>query len=281
MGASSYFKFVDFLAYLFGFVALLIGAVWLRGHLRQRRRKRILATSLTPEQRMALDRLVPLVNRMPADLQASLEGKINLFLDQITVRGRGGLEVTEAMRLSIAAQACLPIVNSPVWYETLRNVLVYPAAFTARRPTFDGAVVHERHQHMAGESWTRGPVVLSWDDALQGGLDADDGYNVVIHEFAHQLDSLTGHTNGIPILRKGQSYSGWETAMLEAFETHVKRVEQGHATLIDPYGATNHEEFFAEAIVVFFEKPRSMALEEPALYAQVAQLLDLDPARWG
>ncbi|MEM7689920.1 MAG: M90 family metallopeptidase [Pseudomonadota bacterium] len=270
-----------FLPYLFGFVALLVAGFWLRGYWGRRRRARILATSLSPEQRMALDRLVPLVNRMPAHLQAKLEGKINLFLDQITVRGQNGLEVSEAMRLSIAAQACLPIVNSDVWYETLRNVLVYPSAFSTRRPSHDGQIVHERDYHMAGESWTRGPVILSWDDALEGGLDPHDGYNVVIHEFAHQLDSLTGHTNGVPILRTGQAYKGWEKAMLEAYDRHVEAVQTRSATSIDPYGATNHQEFLAEAVVTFFEKPRDLRAYEPALYEQLARLLDLDPASWG
>ncbi|MDJ0978115.1 MAG: zinc-dependent peptidase [Erythrobacter sp.] len=269
-----------FFLYFFGAVLLVLAALWLRGSMRRRRRERILATQLTADQREIVAQLVPITRRMPAHLRARLEGKINLFLDQITVRGQNGLEATEAMRLSIAAQACLPVVNSPVWYDTLRNVLVYPSVFRARRPTHDGYVVHERDYHMAGESWARGPVVLSWDDALEGGLDADDGYNVVIHEFAHQLDGLTGHTNGIPVLRKGQRYEGWEKAMLDAYHDHVRRVEGGHSTVIDPYGATNHEEFFAEAIVTFFEKPRELAHEEPALYAQLAELLALDPAQW-
>ncbi|NQX93747.1 MAG: zinc-dependent peptidase [Erythrobacter sp.] len=270
-----------FLPYLFGFVLIAVALVWGRGLLQQRKRDRLLATSLTPEQRMAIDRLVPLVNRMPPDLQVKLDGKINLFLDQVTFRGQNGLEVNEAMRLSIAAQACLLIVNSTAWYDTIRTVLVYPSVFRTRRPMHDGQLVHERDFHMAGESWVRGPVVLSWDDALQGGLDADDGYNVVIHEFAHQLDSLTGHTNGIPMLSKGQDYEGWEKAMLQAFEKHVTRLQHGHPTLIDPYGATNHEEFFAEAIVTFFERPVELRHEEPALYAQLAKLLSLDPAGWG
>jgi Mlc titration factor MtfA (ptsG expression regulator) len=262
-------------------VALLIAAVLLyRRRSRQTRRARLLATPLTPEQGEALDRLVPIVRRLPGPLRQKLEGKMNLFLDQITVRGQNGLAVSEAMKLSIAAQACLLIVNSPVWYDTLRNVLVYASAFRTPHSTFDGDVVHGHTHGAVGESWARGPVVLSWDDALQGGLDADDGYNVVIHEFAHQLDSLTGHVNAIPILRRGQTYAGWEKAMLDAYHDHVERVEAGQHTLIDPYGATNHEEFFAEAIVTFFEKPRALRRELPALYDQLAQLLALDPAQW-
>ncbi|MEO1731151.1 MAG: M90 family metallopeptidase [Pseudomonadota bacterium] len=272
---------MDILLYSLGIFLILGAPFWLRAHLRRRKRERLLATPLSPEQRMALDRLVPLVNRMPSDLQARLEGKINLFLDQITLHGKNGIEISEAMRLSIAAQACLPIVNSPVWYDTLRTVLVYPSTFTAGRETHDGLIVHDRTTALLGESWTRGPVVLSWDHALEGGLNPDDGHNVVIHEFAHQLDSLTGHTNGIPILRKGQAYAGWEGAMLDAYHAHAERVESGHKTLIDPYGATNHQEFFAEAVVTFFEKPQALRRSEPSLYAQLSELLALDPAAWG
>ncbi|MDJ0641514.1 MAG: zinc-dependent peptidase [Erythrobacter sp.] len=262
-------------------VALLIAGFFLyRRQSRLRKRKELLATPLTARQRLVVESLVPIVGRLPQPLRLALEGKINLFLDQVTFRGQNGLEVSEEMRLSIAAQACILIVNSPVWYDTLRNILIYPSAFLTHRGTHDGYVVHENNHATLGESWARGPVILSWDHALQGGLDAEDGHNVVIHEFAHQLDSLTGQANGIPILRKGQAYAGWEKAMLDAYHYHVERVERGGETLIDPYGATNHEEFFAEAIVTFFERPRALRSEEPVLYAQLAELLALDPAQW-
>lgn len=261
--------------------AFLGGLVWLRHYLSQRKRERILATPLTPQQRAVIAQLVPILRRLPPSLQPKLEGKINLFLDQVIFHGNQGLEVNEAMRLSIAAQACLLVVNSPAWYETLRTILIYPSAFRTNLPKHDGYVVHESRRTLLGESWSHGPVVLSWEDALHGGLNDRDGHNVVIHEFAHQLDNLTGHTNAIPMLRKGQAYRDWENAMLDAFNQHVARVETGIATLIDPYGATNHEEFFAEAIVVFFERPQALRREEPALYAQLSELLALDPADWG
>lgn len=263
-----------------GGILLIAAALTYRLLWRRRRRKTLLATPLTSEQREVVERLVPLVTRLPRPLRQALEGKMNLFFDQVTFRGINGLEVTEAMRLSIGAQACLLIVNSPVWYDTLRNVLVYPSAFLTGRGTQDGHFVHEGNHATLGESWARGPVVLSWDDALQGGLDAQDGHNVVIHEFAHQLDGLSGHVDGIPILRKRQAYAGWEQAMLEAYHDHCERLDRGEQTLIDPYGATNHQEFFAEAVVAFFEKPTALHREEPALYAQLAQLLALDPAQW-
>jgi MtfA peptidase len=265
----------------FVLVALIIAAALLyRRQARRRRRDALLAQPLSREQREIVERLVPLVGRLPHPLRLALEGKINLFLDQITFRGQNGVEVSEEMRLSIAAQACLLIVNSPVWYDTLRNVLIYPSAFLTHRPTHDGYIVNENRHATLGESWVRGPVILSWDQALHGGLDAEDGHNVVIHEFAHQLDGMSGHTNGIPILRKGQAYAGWEKVMLDAYHDHVERVQSGGRTLIDPYGATNHEEFFAEAIVTFFEKPRMLKREMPALYGQLAKLLAVDPAQW-
>lgn len=261
-------------------VLLVIGGLFYRSIARRRRRARLLATPLTAGQREMVERLVPIVRRLPPDLRPKLEGKINLFLDQVTFHAYQGLALSDEMRLSIAAQACLLIVNSPVWYETIRTVVIYPSAIRAPRKVHDGFLVHEQDSHLAGESWQRGPVVLSWDHALHGGLDAHDGHNVVIHEFAHQLDSLTGHTNGIPILRKGQAYADWEKAMLDAYRDHVQRVESGHAPVIDPYGARNHQEFFAEATVAFFEKPAALKRDEPALYAQLARLFALDPAQW-
>lgn len=258
----------------------IVGIYLLRQWAKHRERKALLAKPLEPHQRETVERLVPLVRQLPDYLRQSLEGKINLFLHQVTFRGQSGVEVTEPMKLSIAAQACLLIVNSSVWYDTIRNVLLYPSVFDTGRDNFDEGVVHENRHGTLGESWNRGPVVLSWNHALHGGLRAHDGENVVIHEFAHQLDSLSGHTNGIPLLSKGQDYTGWETAMLDAYHAHVERVQRGERTLIDAYGATNHQEFFAEAIVNFFERPLDLRREEPALYAQFAELLALDPAEW-
>ncbi|APE28304.1 zinc-dependent peptidase [Aurantiacibacter gangjinensis] len=262
-------------------IAIVVLAFAARSYAKRAKRKRLLATPLTREQRQVLARLVPITRRLPDELRPKLEGKINLFLDQVTFHGNNGIEMRDEMRLSIAAQACLLVVNSPVWFDTLRTILVYPSAFSTGRGDHDGFLVHERDSGTAGESWDRGPVILSWDHALHGGLDPADGHNVVIHEFAHQLDALTGSTNGIPILRKGQRYEKWEKAMLDAYNSHLESVERGQSTLIDPYGATNHQEFFAEATVTFFEKPRDMRREEPRLYEQLAQLYALDPAGWG
>jgi hypothetical protein len=247
---------------------------------RRRRRRRLLASGLQDRQRAMIEGSVPLVRSLPSDLRRKLEGKINLFLDQIRFVGCNGLEVTEEMRLSIAAQACLLVANTDTWYRNLYTILVYPDAFTSRRKEQNGYVVTERETARLGESWPRGPVVLSWTDVEDGAADAHDGHNVVFHEFAHQVDDLSGHTNAIPVLSKGQSFRDWEHAFVDAFDRHVRKVEHGHKTLFDAYGATSHVEFLAVAVEVFFEKPASLKREEPEVYDQLASLFRLDPASW-
>ena len=261
-------------------VVLGVGAYAFRAWSKRQRRKRLLASELSGDQRALIEKSVPLTRRLPPELRRKLDGKIALFLDQIRFIGCNGLEVTEEMRLSIAAQACLLIVNTDTWYRNLYTILVYPDAFTSRRSEHDGYVVTERQTARLGESWSRGPVVLSWTDVEDGAADARDGHNVVFHEFAHQVDDLSGSTNAIPILSKGQSFRDWEHAFVTAYDRHVRNLEQGHGTLFDAYGATSHVEFFAVAVEVFFEKPSEMKREEPEVYEQLASLFHLDPAGW-
>jgi len=206
---------------------------------------------------------------------------MNLFLHQIEIIGCGGLEVTEEMRLSIAAQACLLIANTDAWYKSLRTILLYPSAFKSRQSSMDGFVVQERDEIRLGESWTHGPVVLSWPHSQQGAINERDGQNLVLHEFAHQLDSLSGASNAVPVLSKGQSFAEWERVVLAAFERHQQNTEKGRKTVIDAYGAENHQEFFAVSVEVFFEKPGRLKKEEPELYTQLSKLLNLDPVTWG
>jgi len=247
---------------------------------KRRRRKRLLASELSGHQRALIEKSVPLIRKLPTDLRRKLEGKIALFLDQIKFVGCNGLEVTEEMRLSIAAQTCLLVANTGTWYRNLYTVLVYPHAFTSRRKEQNGFVVTESDSARLGESWSRGPVVLSWTDVEDGAADARDGHNVVFHEFAHQVDDLSGHTNAIPVLNKGQDFRDWERAFIDAYDRHVRKVDHGHKTLFDAYGATSHVEFFAVAVEVFFEKPAALKREEGQVYEQLSGLFRLDPASW-
>ncbi|MEX0349793.1 MAG: zinc-dependent peptidase [Paracoccaceae bacterium] len=265
------------------FVAILILIAAVLGYRywsKQQTRRQLLETPLSDDQHATIDKLVPILRRLPTELRAKIDGKVNLFLDQVDFVGCDGLEVTEEMRLSIAAQACLLVVNSPLWYENLTTVLIYPNAFKSRQRRHSGYVVTEQEVVRTGESWDRGPVILSWAHSQQGGLNDHDGQNVVFHEFAHQIDDLSGRTNGVPLLAEGQSFAEWERVFLSAFDAHLHAVEAGQRTVIDPYGAEGHEEFFAVSVEVFFERPQALKADVPEVYEQLSKLFRLDPIEW-
>jgi Mlc titration factor MtfA (ptsG expression regulator) len=266
---------------LFGFLFLIAcGVFGARMFAHHRHRQKRLATPLSDHQQAIVERQVPLVKKLPAEMQRQLGGKINLFVHQIDFIGCNDLTVTEEMQLSIAAQACLLIANTDMWYKNLRTILIYPSAFKSRESVSDGYVVTERERIRIGESWASGPVVLSWTHTAQGALIDDDGHNVVLHEFAHQLDSLSGFTDGAPVLKKGHSIVGWEQVFTQAYQRHVKSVAAGSQTVIDAFGATAPEEFFAVAVESFFETPHGLKQHEPEVYSQLSTFFALDPAAW-
>lgn len=264
----------------FGILAALVAWAGYGFWRRRQRRADLLASPLTEEERAIIAEQVPLTERLPDALRAQLEGKINLFLDQVSFQGCGGLDVTEEMRLSIAAQACLLVVNSERWYDHLTTILIYPGAFKSLQQRRQGYVVQEAEIIRSGESWSRGPVVLSWAHAEEGAADAEDGHNVVFHEFAHQIDALSGHTDGAPLMSTGQSGDEYERVIVAAFERHVGAVESGRRPVLDPYGAEGYEEFFAVAVEMFFEQPLQLREGEPEVYEQLVLIFEIDPAGW-
>ncbi|AXI47344.1 hypothetical protein C1J03_15800 [Sulfitobacter sp. SK012] len=250
--------------------------LWSKRHVRSS----LLKAELADHQRAIVSEQVPLTKILPPELRGKLEGKINLFLEQIEFVGCNGLEISEEMQLSIAAQACLLVVNNDAWYSNLHSILIYPSAFKSRQAEQRGYVTTEREIVRTGESWSRGPVVLSWAHSKQGASAPHDGHNVVFHEFAHQIDDLSGRTNGIPVLNRDQSVKDWGHVFAEAFERHVKQVHAGRSTLIDAYGAQGMEEFFAVVVEVFFERPAELKRRETEVYDQLATLFQLEPASW-
>ena len=187
--------------YLFCGLALLL-VLGLAGHpyWQSWQRSRVRATAFPAAWRKILQRRVPLVRSLPTDLQLQLKKHMQVFIAEKSFLGCGGLQVTEEMRVVIAAQACLLILNRATdYFGNVRQILVYPGAFVVNRSTVDGAGVQQDHrQALAGESWSQGQVILSWQDTLEGAAVADDGVNVVIHEFAHQLDQENGAAQGAP-----------------------------------------------------------------------------------
>jgi Mlc titration factor MtfA (ptsG expression regulator) len=262
-----------------GMLLALGAAVWL---LPSWRLKRVLARPLPPESLATIARSLPIYERMAPELQQQLLRLVQQFLHQKKFVGCDGLEVTEDMRLTIAAQACLLLLNRPSKvFPALRTILVYPGAFLVPRREVDAAgVVTETRQDLLGESWGDGRVVLSWDHVRRGAADWHDGQNVVLHEFAHQLDSESGSTNGAPYLGSQASYRSWSQVLSRDFAALRADAYLRQHSVIDHYGATSPAEFFAVATETFFEKPWQMAERHPELFREFTRYYRVDPRDW-
>jgi Mlc titration factor MtfA (ptsG expression regulator) len=180
-----------------------------------------------------------------------------------------------------AAEACLLILNRPTsLYSKLRSILVYPDAFVAQREQPDAAGVLSNHPvGLLGESWDNGRIVLSWDDVERGAHNFTDGHNVVLNEFAHQLDSEAGGCNGTPRLKPSR-YQSWAKVLSAEFAALQHSAAHHKHAVEDYYGATNPAEFFAVATETFFEKPQLMASKQPHLFNELADYYCVDPRQW-
>jgi Mlc titration factor MtfA (ptsG expression regulator) len=204
-----------------------------------------------------------------------LKDLVLLFLAEKRFAGAHGIEVTDEMRVAIAAQACLPILELGLdWYAGWTGIVVYPGDFRVRRTEVDDAgVVHEWDDELAGEAMPGGPVVISWDAAAH-----DLHINVVIHEFAHKLDMLDGVADGLPPLHPGMDRRAWARTFEEAYEGFCDVVERGRDTWLDPYAAEHPSEFFAVISEAFFEDPAETRRRYPAVYDQLKFFYKQDPA---
>jgi MtfA peptidase len=216
---------------------------------------------------------------LDSEERARLHDLVVLFLHEKSIVGAAGLELDEDMRIAIAAQACMLVLNLDLdWYRGWTEVIVYPDEFLVEYEYVDEAgVAHQVREPMSGESWLAGPVILSWADTEQA--DTGGGYNVVIHEFAHKLDMLNGDANGFPPLHADMSRAGWSGAFQDAYAAFCERVDRNRAVRIDAYAAENPAEFFAVLSEAFFEIPRAVREDYPELYRQLAAFYRQDPAR--
>jgi len=198
-----------------------------------------------------------------------------LFLAEKEFTGAHQLPVTDVMRVSIAAQACTPILELGLdWYRGWRGIVVYPGDFRVRRAEVDeDGVVHEWEDDLAGEAMPGGPVVLSWDAAAH-----DPAINVVIHEFAHKLDMLNGEADGVPPLHAGMDRREWRAAFAEAYDGFCDAVDRGRDTWLDPYAAEHPSEFFAVISEAFFREPHETKRRYPDVYEQLALFYRQNPA---
>lgn len=250
------------------------------------KRQRIRRQPFPLAWRQVLRERMPYFHRLPADLQLQLKKHVQVLLAEVPFIGCAGLVVTTEMRVLVAAQAALLLLNRrAASFRNLRQVLLYPGAFVVSRPvTGEHGVTQDfapgQGRVLSGESWQHGQVVLSWDDVLQGAASPGDGHNVVVHEFAHQLDQATGTANGAPYLPGAAARHRWAVTMAAEFAALQQRVASGQGGLIDAYGATSPAEFFAVASEVFFERPQALAAEHPALFQELAGCYRTNPLSW-
>jgi Mlc titration factor MtfA (ptsG expression regulator) len=245
------------------------------------RRRRIARRPFPAAWRDIVRRRVPLVRELPAAQQLRLKKHIQVLLAEVPFIGCAGLEVSDEMRVTIAAQAAFLLLGRGGSFGNLREVLVYPGHFVVPRTEAGaGGVVHEGRDVLAGQSWQRGQVLVAWDAVCDGAADPHDGANVVMHEFAHQLDQDTGAANGAPYVGRGALQQAWARVMNQEFDALHARLALAQPSLIGPYAATSPAEFFAVTTELFFERPDALAAEWPALYEQLKRCYRLDPVSW-
>ncbi len=220
---------------------------------------------------------LPVFAGLTAEELARLRERALGILADKTFSGAGGVEVDPYMRTVIAAFAALPVLElGHAAYGDWREIVVYPAEFIHDGHEIDEAgVVHHLRHVRAGEAMEGGPLVLSWDDVAASG--GGEGYNVVIHEFAHKLDMANGAVDGLPALPRDMRVADWAAAFTAAYDDFCRRVDTGEETEIDPYAAESPAEFFAVLSEYFFEWPQPLATAYPAVYAQLCRYFRQDP----
>lgn len=250
---------------------------WLFRPRRQEARKRLLEQEFPDAWRATLERL-PFYRSLDARGQERIRDDLRVIIDEKSWEGCGGLEITDEIQVTIAAQASLLLLNiEHEYYKHVHTILVYPSAYKTA-PSRDAAGVVREGQANLGEAWRRGPVILSWDATLHGARDHKDGHNLVLHEFAHKLDMLDGLADGTPPLDSLDQLSQWTRTMQKEFEMLRDAATSGRATVMDKYGATNPAEFFAVATECFFEKAHKLKQRHPTVYACLRDYYHQDPA---
>jgi len=263
-------------------IGLIIIGILIHPIFIKQRRNRLKRRPFSPLWYAIIENNLPIYSHLSPDERRRLEGHIRVFLAEKQFLGCGGLQVTEEMKLTIAAVACLLLLNERgEYFPKLRSILIYPSTYLVNETVATGNyVVEERRVARLGESWTKDRVVLSWEQVKQDILNWRDGHNVILHEFAHQLDQEDGRAEGVPILQKNSDYPIWAKVMSTEYQQLCKDTQRGVKTVIDSYGATNPAEFFAVATETFFEKPHQLLKKHPALYEQLQRYYQLNPVQW-
>ncbi|PZO44642.1 MAG: hypothetical protein DCF19_02425 [Pseudanabaena frigida] len=244
-------------------------------------RDRLMAQQFPKSCLSIIESNISIYRSLTSEQQKELQGYVQVFLKEKQFIGCLGLQITEEIEVTIAAIACLLLFSDrKTYFPNLRSILVYPTAYIVNEMVMNSYVVEERRVARLGESWTKDQLVLSWEQVQQDILNWHDGHNVVLHEFAHQLDQEDGKAEGVPILPRAMDYAAWAKVMTAEYLQLCDRVENGNKTVMNSYGATNPAEFFAVATETFFEKPKQLNQKHQDLYELLQRYYRLDPQQW-
>ena len=249
---------------------------------KNRRRDRIKAQPFPEEWKQLIDSRIPYVTTLPQSLRTELYGLTQVFLAEKHFEGCSGFEITDEVKIIIASQACVLLLNrNNDIYPKLKTILLYESAFFSEDEEYqENGVISLTTKVRAGESWTIGVVILAWEEIERGFRHHHDGYNVIIHEFAHQLDQGNKHVDGVPVLDNRALHTRWQEVFSEHYSQLISDIQRRRKTVLDDYGATNPAEFFAVASESFFEESIKLNDKHPELYEVLQSYYKQDPARF-
>lgn len=256
---------------------------------KRKRRDKLRSTPFPLPWRRIVERLCPFYHRLPPEDRRELEGHVQVFMAEKQFEGCAGFSLNDEHKVCIAAHACLLLLHRDTdYYPSLRTILVYPGTFVVPISRHVGSgIIEESQQARAGESWEEGALVVAWDAIITAIDYPGNGHNVVLHEFAHQLDYEDGQTNGAPQLGhreprrlRQRRYAEWSRVMKGEYERLRQQVERGEATILRDYAATNPAEFFAVATEHFFGRPHELQRSHPELYDQMKWYYQQNPVHW-
>lgn len=262
---------------------IIIGAILLGMYFKRRRRQKLMHEPFPPEYLEILEKHVALYSLLPDKFKKELQERIMVFLDEKEFEECGGLQIDARIKVTIAAFACMLLLNKDFdYYPSLNSILVYPDAYVASnsRSSLGGVMVVQKESARLGESWTHGNLVLSWRQIENEAVDIHCHQNVILHEFAHQLDQLDGFADGTPPLPDRGIYPEWREVMKREYEHLCAEAEHAVRDVIDWYGATNPAEFFAVTTESFFCNPLALRKAHNRLYELFVEFYQLDPASW-
>ncbi|ALF55412.1 hypothetical protein ACX27_25460 [Nostoc piscinale CENA21] len=267
---------------IFLILGLIVTAIFISSILTKQRRNRLKKRSFPPLWSAVIENNLPIYLRLTPEERRRLQGHIQVFLAEKQFIGCQGLQVTAEMKITIAAVACLLLLNERgEYFPKLRSILIYPSTyFVNQTVAVSDYVVEERRDARLGESWVKDQVILSWEQVQRDTQNWRDGHNVVLHEFAHQLDQEDGKAEGVPILPKKSDYLVWSQVMTAQYQQLCSDIQQDIKTVIDSYGATNPAEFFAVATETFFEKPQQLLEKHSQLYELLQRYYQVYPEQW-